>query len=571
MTRAVYVAVPVLFIVLTFTGGCDYFAAAPTGRVVVRLTDAPLDIQEVNVTIERLTLVDTQSGERESIPLGPSAQRINLLDYQGGSTLTMADQEVHIDQFDQFRLAVGRDADIVVSGARHDLHVASGARSGLKFMLSEPVEMTGGVFDMTLDFDAAASVVALGSPSKPKGYLLKPVIRPFSAQLNDTPVDFSAVPEIANPGDQTGVVGEMASLQIVATDADGDSLTFSAAGLPPDLEIDPGSGYISGLLVQEGRFDVSLSVWDDDGSSEAVFSWTVTPAPRTGRMESVVVPTVSSSGWVPVSLTNSYEIPVVVCSMEGASSTVPSVVRMRGVTGSGFELLLENPGKSFVASERVYCLIAEEGAWRLPDGRLFEASRYLSTVTDWKNSWVGESRSYRGPFAEPVVVGQVMTYNDGNWSVFWSRGSSTDEPATPTALWTGKHVGDDIRVARLAEEVGYMVIEAGSGQLVGNAYEVAVGADIVQGLFDGAPFTYNFASAMASAPGIAVVSISGMDGSDGAWPVLYGAHPLSATGIDLAVHEDQRNDFERNHTTEQVSYVVFESKVDLELVEVATE
>ncbi|MBT8401443.1 MAG: DUF4382 domain-containing protein [Rhodothermia bacterium] len=569
MTRAVYVAVPVLFIVLTLTSGCDYFAAAPTGRVVVRLTDAPLDVQEVNVTIERLTLVDTQSGERESLLLGPSAQRINLLDYQGGSTLTMADHEVHIDRFDQFRLAVGKDADIVVSGVRHDLHVASGARSGLKFMLKEPVEMTGGVFDMTLDFDAAASVVALGSPSRPKGYLLKPVIRPFSAQLNDAPVDFSSVPEIANPGNQVGAVGEMASLQIVATDADGDSLTFSAAGLPPDLEIDPGSGYISGLFVQEGSFDVSLSVWDDDGSSEVVFTWTVGPAPRTGRMESAAVPAVSSSGWVPVSLSNSYEVPVIVCSMEGASSTVPSVVRMRGVTTTGFELRLENPSKGFVPSERVYCVIVEEGVWRLPDGRLVEAGRYLSTVTDSKNSWVGEYRSYRGAFADPVVVGQVMTYNDGNWSVFWSRGGSTDEPATPSALWTGKHVGDDVRVARLAEEVGYLIVEGGRGTLEGNAYESMVGADIVQGLFDGAPFTYNFASQLGSAPAIVVVSISGMDGSDGAWPVLYGANSLSATGIDLAVHEDQRTDFERNHTTEQVSYVVFEQEVDVILTEVA--
>ncbi len=571
MTRAVYVAVPVLFIVLTFTSGCDYFAAAPTGRVVVRLTDAPLDVQEVNVTIERLTLIDTRSGDRESIPLGPSAQRINLLDYQGGSTLTMADHEVHIDRFDQFRLAVGPDADIVVAGHRHDLHVASGARSGLKFMLSDPVEMTGGVFDMTLDFDAAASVVALGPASRPKGYVLKPVIRPFSATLNDSPVDFSSTPEIAHPGDQAGVVGEIASLQIVATDADGDSLTFGGAGLPPDLEIDAASGYISGLLVQEGVFAVTLSVSDNDGSSETVFTWTVAPAPRSGRMESVVAASVSSSEWVPVSLRNTYEVPVVVCSMEGASSTVASVVRMQAVTGTGFELLLENPGKRFVASERVYCLVAEEGAWRLPDGRIMEANRYLSAVTDWKNSWVGEYQSYRSAFTEPVVVGQVMTYNDGNWSVFWSRGGSTDEPATPAALWTGKHVGDDLRVARLAEEIGYLVIEAGRGSLEGNGYEAAVGADLVQGLFDGAPFRYDFTTGFASTPQVGVVSIAGMDGSDGAWPVLYGANPLSSTGIHLAVHEDQRSDFERNHTTEQVSYVVFEQEVDVELTELSSQ
>ncbi|MDX1429196.1 MAG: DUF4382 domain-containing protein, partial [Rhodothermales bacterium] len=558
MTRAVRVAVPFLFVLFIFSAGCDYFAAAPTGRVVIRLTDAPLDVQEVNVTIEKITLLDTQSGDRENLLLGSTTQRVNLLDYQGGHTLKMVDQEVHIDRFDQFRLAVGEDADIVVSGERYDLHVASGARSGIKFMLEDPIEMTGGLFDLTLDFDAAASVVVLGPMSKPKGYLLKPVIRPFSASLNDSLVDFSFVPEIANPGDQYGRAGDMVTLQLVASDADNDPLTFAAEGLPPSLEIDSETGIISGMLSQEGSFEVTVSVTDDDGSSAAVFTWTVAPPPRVGSMESVFLQSVSSSAWQSASLLNTYSTPVIVCSMEGSSSTVPSVVRMRNVSESGFEVLLEDPSKRFVPPEDVYCLVAEEGAWTLPDGRSFEARRYLSTVTDWKNSWVGERQSYGTAFDSPVVVGQVMSYNDGNWSVFWSRGTTTDEPPNSGELWVGKHVGDDVRVARLPEEVGYFVVESGSGFVEGIAYEAGVGADIVQGIFQGAPFSYAFSVPFANAPEVGVVSIAGMDGPDGAWPVLFGASPFTGGWLDLAVHEDQRSDFERDHTTEQVSYLVFE-------------
>ena len=49
-----------------------------------------------------------------------------------------------------------------------------------------------------------------------------------------------------------------------------------------------------------------------------------------------------------------------------------------------------------------------------------------------------------------------------------------------------------------------------------------------------------------------------MDGNDGAWPLLYGASPVSSSDLDLAVDEDQISGSERSHTTEQVAYIVFE-------------
>ena len=42
---------------------------------------------------------------------------------------------------------------------------------------------------------------------------------------------------------------------------------------------------------------------------------------------------------------------------------------------------------------------------------------------------------------DPVVVGQVMSYNDPDFSVFWSRGGTPDEPPSNTTLFVGKHVG----------------------------------------------------------------------------------------------------------------------------------
>jgi len=44
-------------------------------------------------------------------------------------------------------------------------------------------------------------------------------------------------PEVVNPGSQSNAEGDAVTLQIVASDPDGDSLTYSTSGLPGGLSI----------------------------------------------------------------------------------------------------------------------------------------------------------------------------------------------------------------------------------------------------------------------------------------------------------------------------------------------
>ena len=94
------------------------------------------------------------------------------------------------------------------------------------------------------------------------------VQRTSSVPGNDAPV-------ITNPGDQTNTVGDAVSLTIVATDGDGDSLTFSAAGLPTGLSIDNATGEISGTASTAGSYSVTVSVDDGTESRSASFVWDV--------------------------------------------------------------------------------------------------------------------------------------------------------------------------------------------------------------------------------------------------------------------------------------------------------
>jgi hypothetical protein len=241
-----------------------------------------------------------------------------------------------------------------------------------------------------------------------------------------------------------------------------------------------------------------------------------------------------------------------------SNSTTPVVARVTNVASGGFDLYLQNPSGGAVASGTVSCVVVEEGVWTI-DGVNVEAQTYLSTVTDENNSWVGEAQTYGQAYTNPVVIGQVMSDNDPLWSVFWCQGSSRTNPPSASALRTGKEVAEDTVTTRTDETIGFIVFEAGHGTIGGVAFEAMVGADTVRGITNTPPYTYTFSTSFSSAPTVAVTTMAGMDGGNGGWSYTYGASPLTATTMDLAVDEDQINDTERNHTTEQVGYVVFQS------------
>ena len=91
---------------------------------------------------------------------------------------------------------------------------------------------------------------------------------------------------------------------------------------------------------------------------------------------------------------------------------------------------------------------------------------------------------YRDEQELEVVIGQVMTYNDPDWSVFWSRSDDNRNRPPDGTMRVGKHVGEDGDRSRLNEEIGYIVIETGSGDIGGRSYTAALGSDSIKGVGD---------------------------------------------------------------------------------------
>ena len=83
-------------------------------------------------------------------------------------------------------------------------------------------------------------------------------------------------PVIDNPGAQGSSINTSVLLTVTATDANGDTLTFSATNLPNGLSIAP-AGTISGIPTTLGTWSVTVTVDDGSGGTDsATFTWTIT-------------------------------------------------------------------------------------------------------------------------------------------------------------------------------------------------------------------------------------------------------------------------------------------------------
>lgn len=103
---------------------------------------------------------------------------------------------------------------------------------------------------------------------------------PSSPDQPDEP-DANRPPMLTSPGNQTSAAGDAISLVLLASDPDGDALTWFAGGLPRGLAIDQASGVISGAISSSSALDspfitVVMVTDPSAASASASFLWTVT-------------------------------------------------------------------------------------------------------------------------------------------------------------------------------------------------------------------------------------------------------------------------------------------------------
>ncbi len=100
-------------------------------------------------------------------------------------------------------------------------------------------------------------------------------VEQIGAQEASAPIP-NRLPVLNNPGNQSGYTGTAVTIPLSATDADGDTLTYSAGGLPAGVTIATTTGLITGTPTTAGNYQVSVTASDGRASVSQLFTWTLT-------------------------------------------------------------------------------------------------------------------------------------------------------------------------------------------------------------------------------------------------------------------------------------------------------
>ena len=108
----------------------------------------------------------------------------------------------------------------------------------------------------------------------------------FAWVVSEVP-NTNTAPVVVAIADQSSTVGEGVSVPVVASDAEGDVLEYSATGLPSGVSISLATGLISGTVDTAETAQVEVTVSDGVLSTTTTFAWVVSdcllytsPSPR---------------------------------------------------------------------------------------------------------------------------------------------------------------------------------------------------------------------------------------------------------------------------------------------------
>ncbi len=237
----------VIFLILSLFACSDDEPA--TARLVVKLTDAPADYQEVNIDIQDIQVNPTEDDEGWISLEGIQAGVYNLLELTNGLDTVLADAQIPAGTLAQIRLVLGDNNSLLMNDQIIPMSTPSGQQSGLKLNIHATLE-PGITYEILMDFDAARSVVKAGNS---ENYNLKPVIRVIADPLD------GAIKGLVAPVESNAVIYAIQGSDTTGSTYIDDTGGFLIGGLDPgdyNVHIEPVAGFdpqqINDVVVQLG-------------------------------------------------------------------------------------------------------------------------------------------------------------------------------------------------------------------------------------------------------------------------------------------------------------------------------
>ena len=156
-----------------------------SGRVILKVTDAPFDISNIESALVTITKVELKkegdgiSDGYQFITLSEDTVTLDLINLRNGVAETLLDMEIPSGTYDMVRLYIDeaglklKDSDEI-----HRVKVPSGSQTGIKIFLRPALEVSeGNLEEVLLDIDLSRSFILRGNPAHNNGFIFKPVVR----------------------------------------------------------------------------------------------------------------------------------------------------------------------------------------------------------------------------------------------------------------------------------------------------------------------------------------------------------------------------------------------------------
>ena len=316
-----------------------------------------------------------------------------------------------------------------------------------------------------------------------------------------------------------------------------------------------GNDNVSSFLIPEG-YEIRVAQWQSNGGRQAVYTAsigdlgllendvsrievikTLTDQEVIGESDTIEV----GSAWETITLTQSYNDPVVIGGTPSFDGSDPSTVRIRNVTSDSFEIKIDewNYLNPFHSPEVVSYMVLEAGQYQLADGTSVVAGNRTGQDQNVQTYSLGSA--FAGQDA-PLVFASVVTYSDP--SAVTPRLDAISNSSFELRLQE-EEGADGIHGG---ETVSFFAIQAGAGATGGLHYDA--------GSFEAG----NAVRFVAFDPGVELSSVSSffasiqtINGSDTSALRNTG---INAAGATVFVEEERSADSEVAHADETIGYFV---------------
>ena len=251
--------------------------------------------------------------------------------------------------------------------------------------------------------------------------------------------------------------------------------------------------------------------------------------------------------WTFVAFTETFSDPVVVAKPASNNDPAPSVVRIRNLSSSGFEIRIQN--YDYLADEhsleQLGYIAVERGSFILENGKRVEAGMFNTNLNDFP-----ETKTFIEPFpVMPVVATSIVT------EIEYDALVSRVENITENGFDYRMQEQEANSALHTFEDVAYIAWEPFCGMMGDYAFEIAVHADEISNQWLPLSFQQGF-----DKPPVLIAGMLSQYEQDTA---SLRHSELTATGVQIKAEEELSFDSETDHTFEILGFVAI-SVIDLE-------